>query len=278
MAQEKQHKHFLVIAAASRGARFFIKKALRQGHDVTALCRATHDEAALERINRLLEETSLAKGGVKASQKPGVLRTSSKSILEAKTYSSLLKNDPSINHICCFVGATTFRQMIDRNERLYTKTILALVEGMRCSRWVEFFYHGSSGSEGIPGENTARLPENFRPRWILNLGLKLPAAQNCFESEKILAKAGAEGLQFVIFRPAWLTTAPAQRSYGYCFDTTGMNKEELPLRAASKTISREDVAEEILRVANLPHEERAHWHGHGIYLVDMKTPKDLQDP
>ena len=75
-----------------------------------------------------------------------------------------------------------------------------------------------------------QLPDNFRPRWLLSLGLKIPAAQDCFESETLLAKAGATGLEFVVFRPAWLTTAPAKRSYGYCFDITGMDNEALPLR------------------------------------------------
>ena len=160
--------------------------------------------------------------------------------------------------------------MMSRDDKLYTQTIKAVVEGMGESRWVEFFYHGSSGSEGIPGQNKSQLPANFRPRWLLNLGLKIPAAQDCFESETLLARAGATGMKFVVFRPAWLTTAPAKRSYGYCFDTTGMDNEALPLRDAKTTISREDVAEEILRVATLPQQERALWFGHGVYLVDMK--------
>jgi hypothetical protein len=49
-----------------------------------------------------------------------------------------------------------------------------------------------------------------------------------------------------------------------------MDHEQLPLRHAKITISREDVAEEILRVANLHDDQRAVWHGHGVYLVDMK--------
>ena len=43
-------RHFLVIASASRGARFFVKKAIQRGHRVTALCRARDDAAALERM------------------------------------------------------------------------------------------------------------------------------------------------------------------------------------------------------------------------------------
>ena len=54
--------HFLVVAAAARGARFFIKKALRQGHDVTALCRAADDQAAHERMTRLLQSSGQLSG------------------------------------------------------------------------------------------------------------------------------------------------------------------------------------------------------------------------
>lgn len=270
MNKPRSKNHFLVVAAASRGARFFIQKALRQGHDVTALCRASDAANALARMQGLLAQTALTEGGVEAAPTAGVLRASILNILEAETYSALLEDDPSIDRVCCFVGVTTFRQMMSRETQLYTKTMSAVVDGMRRSRWVEFFYHGSSGTEGAPGNSVSRLPANFRPRWLLNLGLKLPAAQNCFESESILAAAASEGMKFVVFRPAWLTTTPAQRSYGYCFDTTGMDNGDLPLRQTKTTISREDVAEEILRVATLADEERAGWHGHGVYLVDLK--------
>jgi nucleoside-diphosphate-sugar epimerase len=270
MTDQKTKNHFLVIAAASRGARFFIKRALEQGHDVTALCRARDDQASFDRMDRLLRETKLTRGGGETSPRPGVLRASNKSILDAETYRCLLGNEPSINRVCCFVGAVSIRQMMNKNDQIYTKTVSALIAGMRRSRWVEFFYHGSSGSEGIPGENIARLPDNFKPSWLMNLGLKLPAARDCFESERLLAAAIADGMRFVVFRPAWLTTGDAKRSYGYCFDTTGMDHEQLPLRHAKITISREDVAEEILRVATLHDDQRAAWHGHGVYLVDLK--------
>jgi hypothetical protein len=270
MNEAKPREHFLVIAAAARGARFFIKKALEQGHSVTALCRAGDDHAALGRMEKLLSETKLTEGGIPAADVQGTLHASSQNILDSETYRLLLSNDPTINRICCFVGVAGFRQMMSRDEKLYTQTIEALVEGMGESRWVEFFYHGSSGSEGIPGHSRPQLPDNFRPRWLLRLGLKIPAAQDCFDSETLLARASATGLKFVVFRPAWLTTAPAKRSYGYCFDTTALDNEMLPLREAKTTISREDVAEEILRVATLPEQERALWFGHGVYLVDMK--------
>lgn len=39
---------------------------------------------------------------------------------------------------------------------------------------------------------------------------------------------------------------------------------------AKTTISREDVAEEILRVSLLTDSDRSRWYGHGIYLVDKK--------
>jgi nucleoside-diphosphate-sugar epimerase len=270
MNEAKLRHHFLVIAAASRGARFFIKKALRQGHSVTALCRSEDDPAALVRMQRLLAETTLTEGGVPAAEAEGELRASCKSILEPETYRLMLSEEPTIDRVCCFVGVVGLRQMMRRSDKLYTQTIGALIEGMRTSRYVEFFYHGSSGLEGPPGLGKPALPANFSPKWLLNLGLKVPAAQDCFDSETVLATAGTAGLKFVVFRPAWLTTEPAKRTYGYCFDTTGLNNEMLPLRDAKTTISREDVAEEILRVATLPEQERALWFGHGIYLVDMK--------
>jgi len=270
MNEAKPRQHFLVIAAASRGARFFIKKALQQGHSVTALCRAGDDQAALKRIEALLADTELTEGGIPPSDIHGTLHASSLNILDAATYGSLLNKTPSIDRICCFVGVTGLGQMMSRVHKLYTRTIGALIEGMIDSRWVEFFYHGSSGVEGLPGQGIPNLPNNFRPRWFLSLGLKIPAAQDCFDSETLLAQAATSGLKFVVFRPAWLTTASAKRAYGYCFDTTGLDNEILPLRDAKTTISREDVAEEILRVATLPDEERACWFGHGVYLVDMK--------
>lgn len=270
MDKKHQRNHFLVVAAASRGARFFIKNALRQGHDITALCRASDDQAALNRMTKLLAETTISPGGRENADVEGTLRAYNKNIVEAETYCDLLEKYPSIDRVCCFVGVTTLRLMMSPTHQLYTKTIGAIVEGMRRSRWVEFFYHGSSGTEGVPGENVSRLPENFRPQWMLNLALKIPAAQDCFESEKILADAKTEGMKFVVFRPAWLTTNPARRAYGYCFDTTSMDNESLPLQDTKTTIGREDVAEEILRVATLPNDERIHWHGHGVYLVDMK--------
>ena len=270
MTQNEEPKHhFLVIASASRGARYFVKKALRQGHDVTALCRAADDDAALLRMKELLKDTALTEGGVEAAPQPGTLFAKNHDILQPETYSTLLANDSSIDRVCCFVGVTTFRDMMSRTHQLYTRTIGAIVEGMRRSRWVELYYHGSSGVEGVPGQGIPQLPDNFYPKWLLNLGLKIPAAQNCFESEKILAQA--EGLTFVIFRPAWLTSQPAKRAYGYCFDYTGMDHEQFPLRTAKVTIGREDVAEEILRVCVLPDAVRSKWHGHGVYLADKKS-------
>ena len=99
--------------------------------------------------------------------------------------------------------------------------------------------------------------------------LKIPAAQYYSKSEGLQAEASGSGMKFVVFQPAWLTNVTARRSYGYCFDTTGLDNERLPLRNAKMTISREDVAEEILRLSTLPDSERAMWFGQGVYLVDM---------
>lgn len=263
-------RHFLVVAAASKGARFFIKKALNEGHEVTAICRASDDQGALDRITKLIQETDLTDGGVKPAEVAGKLLASSSNILQFQTYKELLEDNLSIDAVCCFVGVTKLRDMLSCKHQLYTNTIGAIVEGMRQSRWVETFYHGSSGSEGIPGENIGKLPANFSAKWFLNLFLRLPAVQNYLKSEGILAQSSVEGMNFIIFRPAFLTKDIAKRRYGYSYNTTGLDKEELPLRHAKMTISREDVSEEILRVATLPEREREKWHGRGVYLVDMK--------
>ena len=267
---ETGKSHFLLVAASSRGARFFVKKALLQGHSVTALCRAADPAAALARMEDLLAGTTLTEGGLKPAETPGKLTASNSNIFKAETFKKLLTEDPSINALCCFVGISDWKQMFKRENKLYTNTVSAIVEGMRQSRWVETYYHGSSGSEGIPGQHRAELPANYQPRCLLNLFFKLPVLVDYMASESLLADAKVNGCQFVIFRPAFLTTKPAKRAYGRSQDTTGMDKPELPLRQTTMEISREDVAEEILRMATLPPGERVDWHGHGVYLADMK--------
>ena len=267
MNQKK--RHFLVIASASRGARFFVKKALQQGHDITAICRAENDQAALKRMTELLQTTNLTDGGIPVAEVPGNLKAKNSNILKADMYKKLLEEDPTIDAICCFVGVTKIKEMLNAKNTLYTDTIKAVVEGQRKSRWVETFYHGSVGSEGLPGESITAWPANFS--FLANMvQLIFPIFKDVTKSEVFLAQAKNEGLKFVIFRPAELKDTPAKRRYGYSFDTTGLDKDDLPLRYAKKTIGREDTAEEILRVATLPQEERSKWHGHGVYLVDMK--------
>ena len=175
--------HFLVIAAASRGAQFFVKKALQQGHSVTALCRAVDDAGALARMQALLDKTTLTHGGLPSADTAGIIEAFDRNILDSETYQMLLNQDTSIGRVCCFVGVTSLGQILRRDIRLYSQTIQASITGMINSRWVEFYYHSSSGTEGIPGKNKPRLPDNFRPQWLLNLGLKIPAAQDCFKSE-----------------------------------------------------------------------------------------------
>jgi len=268
----QKKRHFLVIAAAARGARFFIKKALKQGYNITGLCRADSDTEALKRLKKLLKETALTPDGRHSNDTVGKLQAKSSNILDAQTYKTILEENPTIDAIVCFVGApTTIKGQYSRKLQLYTKTYGAMTEGMKISRWVETFVHGSSGSEGIPGQHKfLKLPANFKLKWLLEKFGKTPAAQNYFESEHILADAKEDGLKFILFRPAFLTSGIAKRNFGFCFDSTELNNKELPLEKTKMSISREDVAEEILRVATLPKIERKKYYGHGIYIVDMK--------
>jgi hypothetical protein len=274
MPQNK--RHFLVVAAASRGARFFIKKALQEGHDVTAICRAESESAALVRINGLLRETKLTMNplcdsAAKKRSQMGILKATNQSILSEETYVTLLHNDISIDAVCCFVGVTKFADMLNKQNKLYSQTITAIIRGMQKSRLVEFYYHGSSGTEGVPGNSFAKLPDNYKLKWLLNIFNNMPIVKDYRESEGLLAEAGDQGMQFVIFRPAFLTNAPAKRLYRYCFDNTGFDDQMLPLMHSTMDISREDVAEEILRVASLTNTERQDYYGHGVYLVNMKA-------
>ena len=50
----------------------------------------------------------------------------------------------------------------------------------------------------------------------------------------------------------------------------GIVKKSSIFSCNSNTIGREDMAEEILRIATLTEIERKKHHGHGIYMVDMK--------
>ncbi|MGF1758734.1 NAD(P)H-binding protein [Photobacterium sagamiensis] len=266
----KLKRHFLVVAAASRGARIFIKNALRQGHDVTAMCRAQSDHEALNRITKILNETKLTESNIPQAKNRGTLKATNISILCPESYNSILTNDLSVDAICCFVGVTKVKDMLDSKYSIYTDTISAIVEGMKQSRWVETFYHGSVGTEGIPGASVTAWPANYNV--IANImPVIFPVYKNVTESENILAQAASEGLKYVIFRPAALKDRPAKRQYGYSFDITGLNKADHPLKHAKISISREDVAEEILRVTTLPEQERKKWHGHGVYIVDMKN-------
>ncbi|MGF1701676.1 NAD(P)H-binding protein [Photobacterium makurazakiensis] len=265
-----EKRHFLVIAAASRGARIFIKNALRQGHSVTAMCRANSDDDALKRMNEILKTTKLTENKIIPSEKKGELKATNISILNAGSYKTILTQDSTIDAVCCFVGVTKFKDMLSTRYCVYTDTISALIEGMKKSRWVETFYHSSVGTEGIPGGSITAWPANYNV--IANIIPHIfPVYRNVTESENLLGHAANDGLKFVVFRPAALNDAPAKRNYGYSFDITGLNKDDFPLKHAKISISREDVAEEILRVATLSEIERKKWHGHGVYLVDKKV-------
>ncbi len=85
LGEAESRLHFLVIAAASRGARLFVKKGLRQGHSVTALCRAADDQAALRRITACLADAALADGCMPMGDVQGALHASSRNIVDFET-------------------------------------------------------------------------------------------------------------------------------------------------------------------------------------------------
>ena len=266
-------RHFLVVAAASRGARIFVKRALQQGHDVTALCRAKDDEDALKRMQSLVKETKLTAGGPPVSAQEGTLRASSRDITNPITFRDMLDGDPSIDALCCFVGVTSVKQMMSRSFKLYLRTVTAMTNGMRESRWVETFYHRSVGAAGVPGTSRMGWPQNYNLLFkfysFVLVPIFFPVYQDVVNSENVLGAAAKEGLKFVIFRPGALNDKAAERHVGCSFDETSLDEGPVELRHADVSISREDVAEQILRVASAAEHEREKWHGHGVYMVNM---------
>ena len=133
--------HFLVIAAASRSAQFFVKKALQQGHSVTALCRAVDDAGALALMQALLDKITITHGGLPSDDTAGIIEAFDRNILDSETYQMLINQDTTIGRVCCFVGVNSFGQILRKDIRLYSQTIQASITGMINSRWVEFYCH-----------------------------------------------------------------------------------------------------------------------------------------
>ncbi|MDD4974073.1 MAG: NAD(P)H-binding protein [Bacteriovorax sp.] len=263
------NKHILVIGGASRGARYFIKNALNAGNNVTAVCRGNEYQSAAVRLESILALTTLTpkKELSGANVISGKLQVLSYNIQTAETYIKILTDYPDIDSIFSFIGPTR-DTLFNRKIKLYTTTISAIVEGMRKSRYVEFYYHGSVGSEGVPGESSTKLPAHYP--WYKNILLPIlyPVFKDVTESENLLAKSKKDGLKFVIFRPDALTNEKAKRNFMYTFDHAIFNKPDFNLKTADKFISREDVAEEILRISTLPLNEREIYFGHAVYMVD----------
>ena len=108
-------RHFLVIASASRGARFFVKKAIREG---IASLHSVARETMRPRWSAW-KRFSLKPGSPQADFVPGKLEARALNILEPQTYRDLLNNEPSIDSVCCFVGVVGVRRMMSQSE-LYT--------------------------------------------------------------------------------------------------------------------------------------------------------------
>ena len=126
---------------------FFLKKALQLGHSVTALCLAVDRADAHAHMQVLVDKATLTNGNIPSADTPCTIQAFDRNILDPETFQMLLYQDNFIDSVCCYVGATSLCQMLRGDIRLYSQTIQALITGMRDRRWVEFYYHGSSGSE-----------------------------------------------------------------------------------------------------------------------------------
>ncbi|MEM1132384.1 MAG: hypothetical protein AAGH53_05565 [Pseudomonadota bacterium] len=255
-------RHFLIVAASSRCARFFALKALSQGHSVTALCRAADDAAALERMKAILREA------IGEGEEPDFsgLKAAARSILTPETYQSLLDEDLSIDAIACFVGPSKISEMLNPFNSIYTDTITAILSGMQRSRPVEVLYHSSVGVGGAPRDAYNYWPANF-PALSSLVHILLPVFQNVRDSERLFEGPGFGHNDYIVFRPSTLKDEPA---VGGTMSLTNLSREtphKSALASAETIINREDVAEEMLRVALLDPAERSILYGSSLYLT-----------
>ncbi|MEM6827144.1 MAG: hypothetical protein AAF553_04310 [Pseudomonadota bacterium] len=261
MSETQDQRHFLVVAASSRCARFFILKALRRGHRVTALCRAADDAAALKRMKDLLSEVA---GG--EALEFGGLKAAARSILDPQTYCSMLDQDPTIDAIACFVGPSKITEMLNPFNSIYTDTITAILKGMEMSRPVEVLYHSSVGVGGAPKAAYNYWPANF-PGVSSVVHIALPVFQNVKDSERLFESAKFGHRDYIVFRPSTLKDEPA---VGGTISLTNLSREtphKGDLTEAETIINREDVAEEMLRVALLDRADRTALYGASLYLT-----------
>lgn len=262
-------RHFLVVAATSRCARLFIKKALLGGHDVTALCRAPDDESALTRMRKVLDETEIADPPHPLSDRPGTLKASNRNILEASTYADLLSADEAIDSLCCFVGTTSSRQAMSPFTRLYTDTIRAILDGMTASRAVEVLYHSSVGAGGEPANAYVYWPDNY-PSMSWAIAWVAPVFRNVARSERLFEKQEKPHADYIVFRPGSLKDHSAEGNYEVLVDLSKKRPFKTELSHMKISIGREDVANEMLRVATLPAEERKALYRSSLYIADRK--------
>jgi hypothetical protein len=96
-----------------------VKKALQQGHSVTALCRAVDDAGALALMQALLDKITLTHGGLPSDDTAGIIEAFDRNILDSETYQMLINQDTPIGRVCCFVGVTSLGKILRRDIRLY---------------------------------------------------------------------------------------------------------------------------------------------------------------
>ena len=99
-------------------------------------------------MQALLDKATLTIGNIPFAHTPCTIQALDRNILVPETFQMLLYQDNFIDRVYCYVGVTSLCQMLRGDIRLYSQTIHALITGMRDRRWVEFYYHGSSGTEG----------------------------------------------------------------------------------------------------------------------------------
>ncbi|MEM9841128.1 MAG: hypothetical protein AAF767_00710, partial [Pseudomonadota bacterium] len=199
----------------------------------------------------------------------GTLKASNRNILEASTYADLLVADATIDGLCCFVGTTSSRQAMSPFTRLYTDTIRAILDGMTESRAVEVLYHSSVGAGGAPANAYVYWPDNY-PSISWAIAWVAPVFRNVARSERLFEQHETPHTDYITFRPGSLKDHSAESNYEVLVDLSKKRPFKAELSDMKTSIGREDVANEMLRVATLPAEDRKTLYGKSLYLADRK--------
>ncbi|MEO1360188.1 MAG: hypothetical protein AAFU81_07600, partial [Pseudomonadota bacterium] len=97
-----------------------------------------------------------------------------------------------------------------------------------------------------------------------------PVFRNVARSERLFEKHDKPHTEYITFRPGSLKDHGAESNYEVLVDLSKKRPFKAELSEMKISIGREDVANEMLRVATLALDDRKALYGRSLYLADRK--------